>query len=253
VLALSHANSPKPTAAELARDQAAAWVAQQVSNGDVVSCDVTMCLALEAHGISVSDLLVMGGTHRDILGSQVVVSTAAVRHLFGGSLDAVYAPAVLASFGSGQNRIDVRVIAPDGAAKYLSALRTDWQERKSAGAAIAGTSRITLTAAARRQMDAGLVDAQLLIMITDLASQHPVNVLAFGDLAPGASPGVPLRSVTLAENGGADLRSMLATLRSQTGSYRAAHVETTRRDGQPVLFIEFAAPMPLGLINGQSG
>jgi hypothetical protein len=252
VLALSHSGPPKLSAAEAARDQAAAWVAQQVRNGDVVSCDVAMCLALKAHGISVTDLLVMSTKARDPLTSQVIVSTAAIRQLFGSSLDTVYAPTVLASFGSGNTRIDVRVIAPDGAAKYLSALRTDWQQRKSAGAATAGNPRITLAAAARRQMDAGEVDAQLLLMLADLASQHPVDVLAFGDLAPGASPGVPLRSAILAENGAANLRSMLANVHAQRGPYQAAHVETTRRDGQPVLVIEFAAPVPLGLINGLS-
>jgi hypothetical protein len=253
VLAFSHSGPPKPTAAEAARDQAAAWVSQQVSSADVVSCDVAMCLALEAHGLSVGHLLVMSTKARDPLGSKVIVSTAAIRQLFGSSLDTVYAPTVLASFGSGNARIDVRVIAPDGAAKYLSALRTDWLERKSAEPATAGNSRITLSAPARRQMDAGEVDAQLLLMLAELASQHPVDVLAFGDLAPGASPGVPLRSAILAEHGAANLRSMLDTVHSQTGAYRAAHVETTRRDGQPVLVIEFAAPVPLGLLNGLSG
>jgi len=252
LLALSHSGTSKPSAAEVTRDQAAAWVAQQVSSGDVVSCDVAMCLALEAHGISVSDLLVMSPTARDLLTSQVIVSTADIRHLFGSNLDTVYAPTVLASFGSGNTRIDVRVIAPDGAAAYLSVLRTDWQQRKSAGGAIAGNSRITLTATARRQMDAGQVDSQLLLMLTELAQQHPVDVLAFGDLGRSASPGVPLRSATLAENGAADLRSMLASLRVQRGVYRAAHVETTRRDGQPVLIVEFAAPMPLGLLSGSN-
>ncbi len=74
-------------------------------------------------------------------------------------------------------------------------------------------------------------------MITELAPTHPLDILAFGDLAPGASPGVPLRSVYLAENGGA-ARSrgrMLAFLHQQRGDFRAAHVETTQRDGQSVL------------------
>jgi hypothetical protein len=249
---MSQHTASKPSAAEVTRNEAAAWVAQQVGDDDVVSCDVTMCLALEAHGVSVSNFLVLGGTHRDVLGSQVVVSTATVRNLFGSRLSSVYAPAVIASFGSGKARIDVRVVAPDGAAAYMSALQADVQQRKGTGGVLAADrSRITLTATARRQMDAGQVDAQLLIVIGDLATQHPVDILAFGDSSPGSSPGMPLRSVTLAENGGAGVvRSMIATLRAQSNPYRAAYVGTTLRSGQRVMVVEFDAPSPLGLING---
>ena len=48
------------------------------------------------------------------------------------------------------------------------------------------------------------------------------------------------------------MRSMFDTLRSQRGTFRAAHIETTRRDGQSVLVIVFAAPVPLGLISGST-
>ena len=251
MLALSRHGGPKPTAAEVTRNEAAAWVAQQISNTDVVSCDVTMCLALKAHGVSVGNLLVLGGTARDITGSQVVVSTGAIRQLFGSHLGTVYAPTVLASFGSGKTRIEVRVVAQDGAAQYLSALQADLQERKSVGVELAGTSGITLSALARRQMTSGQVAGQMLIVILGLASRHPLDILAFGNSAQGASPGVPLRSVYLAESGGAaTVRSMLAYLHQQKGYFRPARTETTRFGAQSALFIEFDAPSLLGLING---
>src|SRR5271170_3951149 len=53
-------------------NQAAAWVAQQVSSDAVVSCDLAMCRALEAHGVSVSNLLRMEPGAHDLLESQVV-------------------------------------------------------------------------------------------------------------------------------------------------------------------------------------
>ena len=252
-LMLSRSSPPKLSAAEATSDQAATWVAQQVSSGAVVSCDLSMCQTLRADGVPVGDLLVIGPKARDLLNSQVIVSTATIRQLFGSRL-AGYAPTVLARFGSGKTRIDVRVIAHEGAASYLAALRADLQERKNGGQALAVNSRIELTATARRQMDTGQVDAQLLLAITSLAIVRPLDILAFGDLAPGASAGVPLRSVTLAVNGNAAVvRSMLETLRSQHGEFRAAHIETTQRNGQRLLVIEFAAPMPLGLINGPNG
>ena len=225
---------------------------QQVSSNAVVSCDVTMCLALKADGVSVGNLLVMGPKTRDLLlTSQVIVSTATIRNQFGGRLASVYAPTVLASFGSGKARIDVRVIAPDGAHAYLSALRGDVQQRKTAGAALAGFKRITLSALARRQMTSGQVAAQLLLVISGLASNNPLDILAFGDSGPGASPGLPLRAVYLAENGGSStVRSLLAYLHQQRGYFRAARTETTRFGAQPALFIEYDAPSPLGMING---
>jgi hypothetical protein len=56
---------------------------------------------------------------------RLVVETAAVRALFGSSLDTEWAPAVLAAFGSGEAEITVRVVAANGAAAYLAALATD--------------------------------------------------------------------------------------------------------------------------------
>jgi hypothetical protein len=251
-LMLSRSSPAKPSAAEVTRDQAAAWVAQQVSSDAVVSCDLPMCQLLRADGVPVGDLLVMGPKARDLLlTSKVIVSTAAIRNLLGSSLDTIYAPIVLASFGSGQARIEVRVIAPDGAAAYLSALRADLQQRRSVGTALAAVSRITLSALARRQLTSGRVAAQLLMVITGLATIHPLDILAFGDVAPGASPGVPLRSVYLAKNGSAaTVRSLLSYLHQQQGSIRPTRAETTQFDAKSALFIEYDAPSPLGLING---
>jgi hypothetical protein len=104
-------------------------------------------------------------------------------------------------------------------------------------------------------MISGQVDARLLIAITSLVPIHPLDILAFGGSARGASPGVPLCSLTMAENGGAAVvRRMIASLRTQHNApyvpYRAPRIETAQRDGQPVMIIEFGAPVPLGLING---
>jgi hypothetical protein len=242
--------TPQPSAAERTINEAAAWVAQQVGPEDVVSCDLAMCLALEAHGVSVSDLLRMDPSARDLLTSQIIVSTAAIRNLFGSRLNSVYAPAVLASFGSGKARIDIRQIAPDGAAAYQSALRTDEQERKTFEATLAGSLQIVASPQARSQLVDGQVDARLGILIEGMASElpQPVHITEFGSLGPRASAGIPLRSATLVGSV-ATLRSTLAFALSQPGSYHPAHAEITRLDGQHMLILEFAAPSPLGLFN----
>jgi hypothetical protein len=251
----AHGSAHAPTRAAdtvtAARNEAAGWVAQQVSLSAVVSCDPVMCLALKAHGVPTYDLLVLEPTAPNPFGSQFVVATAAIREHFGSRLASVYAPAVVASFGSGNARIDIRQIVTDGAAAFWSKLRTDQQERKTFENALLGSLQIVASPSARRQLAAGEVDTRLSSLIEGMASvlPQPVRILAFGDLGPRASPGIPLRSATLAGSM-ATLQSALAWTRSTAAQpYTPTHAEITQLHGEPVLNIEFAAPSPLGLFS----
>ena len=209
-----------------------------------------MCLALKAYGVPTYDLLVLEPTAPTPFGSQFVVATAAVRSQFGRRLSSVYAPAVIASFGSGGARIDVRQIAQHGAAAFLSELRTDQQERKIVETSLLGSLQIEASASARRQLAAGEVDTRLSTLIEGMASElpQPVHILAFGGLGPGATPGIPLRSATLAGSM-ATLRATLAWARKQTSQFAPTHAKITQQNGQPVLVVEFAAPSPLGVFS----
>jgi hypothetical protein len=231
-------------------NKAAAWVAQQVSA--VVSCDPTMCLVLRAHGVPTDDLLAFEPKTRNPFGSaQIVVATPAIRHEAGSRLTAVYAPAVLASFGSGKSEIGIRVITSDGRA-YLSQLKEDQQDRKTNGALLVGTGRIATSVSARAQLAAGLVDSRLMIVISSLAAVvNQVDVTGFGDSGPGASPGMPLRSATLTGSR-ASLRSIAAYLRTPEAPYRPSHLTMTQQGGKPALTIEFPAPIPLELFDNPS-
>jgi hypothetical protein len=237
------------------RDRAAAWVASQVSRAAIVSCDRVMCQALEAHGVPAASLIQLEPGKADLLRSSVVVATAAVRSLIGSRLSSAYAPVAIASFGSGGMQVSIRVVAPRGAAAYLSALNTDILARKASGTQLLHNQRITGSATARRQLADGRVDPRLLIVITALAAQRPVSIVAFGDRAAGASPGIPLRSADLAQAGSAganpatQMRRMAAFLHAQKDPYLAARIQTMRlAGGRNVLRIEFAAPSPLGLL-----
>ena len=234
--------------AQVIRDRAASWVAGQVSRRAVVSCDPVMCQALMARGVPAAGLLSLTPGRAYPLRSAVIVATAVVRGQLGRRLDAVYAPAVIASFGSGSQRIDIRAVARHGAAAYLAEMRAERQALKGAGATLLGSPRITASAAARTRLADGQVDWRLLVTVADLASAHPVSVLAFGDSGPGASPGVPLRSADLATNS-AYVRSMVSYLSSRPRSYLPAHVQTAPlADGRTAVRIEFAAPSPAGLL-----
>lgn len=239
------------------RRLAAAWIAAQVSRRAIVSCDPMMCRALRAEGIPAADLLELTTGSSNPLGSAVIVATATVRNQFGPRLSSVFAPAVIASFGSGSVRIDIRTIAPDGAAAYLSALNADLLARMASGAQLLRSNRLLVSAKASGQLSAGQVDSRLLITIASIAAMQPVYVFEFGDSGPGGGAGSPFRAADLADVAGApdklssaDLLPMLAFLRAQLPPYLAARAETVRvARGQTVLRIEFSAPSPLGLLS----
>jgi hypothetical protein len=241
------------------RGQAAVWVAQQVRRGVAVSCDQAMCAALEARGLPVRDLLVLGPHSRDPRSSAVVVETGAVRALFGTSLDRAWAPAVLASFGSGSAGITVRVVASHGAVAYQTALAGGMAAAKAAGARLLADRRITVQASARSQLTGGLVDLRLLSALTALSRHLLVSVVGFGNVGPGVSAGVPLRYADLNPTTPANpaslaggqtqagyTRSVRSVLSGLGTSFRPVRtVPVMLPDGQAVLRVEFAAPSPL--------
>jgi hypothetical protein len=240
------------------RTQAAAWVARQVSRDAIVACDPAMCSALLAQGITSGNLLELGPATPDPLGSDVVVATAAVRSQFGGRLASVYAPGILASFGSGSLRIDVRAVAPDGAAAYQAALAGDLAARRVVGRELLGNPHLRVSPAARAALRAGQVDPRLLTTLAVLAATTPagtglVQVSAFGDSGPGASAGMPLRSaqITVPSPAGLGrLRAMIAFVRAQRPPYLPARaLITPGAGGSPVLSIGFSAPSPAGLLH----
>ena len=252
---LSAAAAGQETAARheaVVRGQAAAWVAQQVTPGVAVSCDQVMCAALEARGLPSRDLFVLGPVSRDPRSSVIVVETGAVRALFGTSLDRAWAPAVLASFGSGSAGITVRVVASHGAVAYQTALAGDMAAAEAAGARLLADRRITVQTSARSQLTGGLVDLRLMSALTALSRHLPVSVVGFGNVGPGVSAGVPLRYADLSPVGGLtqagytrSVRSALSGLDTRVGQVRT--VPVVLPDGQTVLRVEFAAPSPLGV------
>ena len=231
------------------RNQAAAWVARQVSPTAVMSCDPEMCRALKRHGVPALDLRTLEPGAATLFGAQVVLATATIRKQFGGRLASVYAPTVLASFGSGSARVDVRLIAPHGTAAFMSQFRADRQERKRAGATLLPPSPIALSLSAQSQLTAGQVDSRLIVLLSFLAPSFRLNVLAFGDSGPGATTGMPLRSVTLTGSK-AYLRSVLTYVRThETAPYLPQYTQIIRRGRTSALVIEFSAPSPLGVFN----
>ena len=240
------------------RNLAAAWVAGQVSRTAVVACDPVMCHALAARGVPVRVLYPLGPATASPLHSQIIVATAQLRARFGSLLSSVYAPAVLASFGSGPQRIEIRQTAPHGAAAYRATLGDDLLSRRASGAELLRSNRITVAPIARQQLSAGQVDSRLLIAIAEMAAMHPLYIINFGSEAPGADSDLPLRFADLAETRRAHhhfgpsagyVRSLVSFLQGQRIPFRPTHVATVHlARGTKALRIEFPAPSPLGLL-----
>jgi hypothetical protein len=234
------------------RGQAAAWVTSQVGRDVVIGCDAVMCSDLAQHGFPAGNLNVVQPTAPDPYGSQLVIATESIRSQFGSKLASTYAPTVIASFGTGASRIDVRVIAADGPAAYRSELSADLRARKAAGAVLAANKRISVSGVAKAQLVAGQVDIRLVTVLAFLAAQQPVHIVGFGGLAPGAGSAVPLRWAYLgAATAAAGLRagSIIAFGRALRPPYAPLWLGTARLPGgQVVVRIEFAAPSPVGLL-----
>jgi hypothetical protein len=253
--ATAHANSPAPAAlgaSAATREAAAKWIAAQVADSAIVACDPAMCAALQATGIAASRLLALRTASADPLGSDVVAATPALRSQFGARLGSVYAPAVIASFGPGAGRIEVRAIAPAGAAAYKSALAADHRARVAAGRQLLRNSRIIVTAATRTALVAGAVDPRVLMTLAALAVAEPVRVLALSDSSPGASAAVPLRGIKIAPVGrGNQAEASLGAMLSFLGAQRPPFLPLrTSLVGASAVDVEYAAPSPLGLLGG---
>ena len=251
-----HGHSPHRTLVPSAdlpaatRNGAATWVASQVAASDTIACDPVMCSLLHTDGISKARLRILWPGLHNLSGAAVIVATPALEDQFAGRLSTMYAPGVIARFGSGQREIAIRVVAPHGPSVYQSDLRNDLSVRRQAGAELAGEAQ--LSAREKNELTAGQVDLRLIVVIADLERKHPV-VIALGDGGPGVNTAAsPLRSADLLVTSRASEQWMVSQLQAIGGQdprYRLAHINQVRwPDGRTMLRIEFAAPSLFGLL-----
>ena len=237
-------------AAAAIRSQTAGWVARQVNHDATVACDPVMCVALHSRGFPAANLVPILPARPDPLGAELIVATAALRNQFGARLAAVYAPQVIARFGTGPARIEIRTIPPEGTVAFRRRLGSAERAARKQGAQLLSNRQIITSSEAGVALASGRVDGRLLATLATLAEQHPLLVIAFGDANPGAGPAIPLRSADLA---GADQAAglsaaayqhwLLGFLHAQRAAYRATSVTVGRvAGGGTVVQIEFAAP-----------
>jgi hypothetical protein len=235
------------TALQLAaanRLAAAKWVTAQVSAGVIVSCDPEMCGEAQQQRFPAGQLMVLSPTAPDPLGSEVVIETPAIQSQFGVRLATVFAPQVLASFGSGPEQVVVRYVAPGGSAAFNAQLATDRQRRIKAGSELLGNSNIHVNATTRAQLLNGQVDPRLLVTLGYLASKISLKLVAFDDKSPGEGYAVPLRGAEIGATP-AGLSAILQILGDQQGSYAPAGKGLGTVRGERVVAVWYGAPGPL--------
>jgi hypothetical protein len=244
--AAQSANALQVAAAD--RQKAAVWIAREVAPYIVVACDSEMCNELQKSGFPAARLMELQPSAPDPLGAQLVVATPVIRNQFGTRLATVYAPLVIASFGSSPERVDVRYIAPDGSAAFESQLATDRKNRIAAGRQLLTNQHVQPSASARAALLAGQVDPRLLVTLSTLAGLMPLRLVTFDDPSPGASSAVPLRGAELGAAGSAGLSAMVAFWRAQQSQYAPAVARIIRTvGGQSVVIVRYGAPGPMGL------
>ena len=235
-------------AAQADRQQAAGWITSQVASDIVVACDLEMCNQLQKSGFPAARLMPLQPTSPDPLGAQLVVATPVIRNQFGSRLASVYAPLVLASFGSGGERVDVRYIAPDGSKAFEAQMATDQKNRMAAGEQLLANNHVQASADAQKVLLAGQVDPRLLVTLGTLAGLMPIHLVAFDDPSPGASSDVPLRGAEIGAAAATGLPAMVAFLKAQQDLYAPAVARITQiANGQHVVTVRYDAPGPMGL------
>ena len=216
-------------------------------SGDVtVSCDPGMCEQLRRDGFPAARLRSLSPGVRALPGSGIVVATASVRGQFGPDLAAAYAPQVIASFGAGAGRIDVRAIASASPAAFRTQLAAEQTALASAGRQLLGNKNIDASASAAAALASGRVDARLLAILSLVSAQRPIRLLAFIG-APGAGSGVPLRGAEIGVASPTARSAVVALLDVQQGAYRPAAVTLIGGGSQALIGVRFDAPADLSI------
>jgi len=246
-----HSGTSSPLNPEaVTRTQAVTWIMGQASRSALVSCDALVCADLSRRGFP--NLLTLGPQSIDPLPSNLVVATAAVRAQFHDRLASVYAPVIIAAFGSGNAKVEIREVFPGGTAKYRKVQQADARARRSADAQLLANNRITFSAKATEQLRSGEIDPRLPVLIAEMIHSHPVQIVDFGGRSPGGGPASLLRSVdltatdTAAHLTRATYLSWLHDLVNvQRAQYRPTLSQVKLPTGQAALRIAYGAPSPL--------
>jgi hypothetical protein len=141
---------------------------------------------------------------------------------------ALHGSALLAVFGTGGDRIEVREVpsgSPGRTETSPAASPDDAAAAAAAGAELARNPSVELMPAARRALLAGRVDHRIMTTLVAVAADRPVSVDRFVSDPAEAGTGAPYRSVTFRARSDDDARAIRRLLADQVPPYRPAAIE----------------------------
>ncbi|MGH9287013.1 MAG: ArnT family glycosyltransferase [Acidimicrobiales bacterium] len=135
---------------------------------------------------------------------------------------------VLAAFGAGEDRVEVRTILPEGSDRTATASAASGHDAAAAaegGAELARNPSVELTPAARRALVAGQVDQRIMTTLVAVAADRPVSVSSFTSDPAEAGTGAPYRSVAFRARSDDDARAIRRLLADQVPPHRPSEIE----------------------------
>jgi hypothetical protein len=221
--------------------QSEKWVASNLPTDARIVADATVRADLTKAGVPAWDLvdsaLIDAQPTTEVTGWRVydyVVSTPRLRTALttGGQVRAaLLSSVVVASFGYGPARVEVRELAAQGV--QAAAARTQQAEQASAeaGRQLLTSPNVRLSPDAAQQAASGMVDGRLMSVLVGLGSQFSLTVGAFSDPDPGGLYENRLRQVSLIVVDGAlvagqstQVAAVTNWLAAQQGEFRPSAV-----------------------------
>jgi hypothetical protein len=158
--------------------------------------------------------------------------------------EAVRHSVVVATFGRGDTKVEIRRIDAEGARDPSAGTSHDTTAAARQGAALSRNPSIDFAPAAQQLLTDGKVDVRVMTTLVALAVDHPLQVTAFpadpAETAAEATP-PPRRIAELQVASSTDAEAIAGLLRAQQAPYRPAHIDI-RPDGHMTVTYE---PAPL--------
>jgi len=149
---------------------------------------------------------------------------------------------VVASYGTGNQQVDIRRIDPDGIDQADADAQAGYADRASAGSQLAANPDLTLDAESRDLLTGGRVDSRVILSLGQLLGAGPVTVAGFPLVAGEAD--IARRQVLIqAPDGAAD--AALTSWFEALGSPVEPSAVVTTDDG---LLVTFPIGEPAGLL-----
>lgn len=165
---------------------------------------------------------------------EYIISTPALRTSLapaGQTRTAIASSTIVASFGAGNTRVEVREIDPDGVDAAAASRAQAEQASSEAGRQLLTNANIRLSPEAAQDVVSGKADGRLLSVLVGLGSQHTLTIGSFTDPAPSGLFPSELRQVSVLVVDGslvADQTPQVAAvvdwLAAQTGAFRPSAV-----------------------------